>query len=296
MSTRRVNDIRPREATFGVVIPVRNGEAHLGATLTALAGQDRIPAESASAPVPRLRTHIVVAVNGSSDGSARIAERFASEFERCDTGFTVVETRPGRAAAFNEAEQLLAPGPRLYLDQDAVLAANALAVLAAALGESHPRAEFAVPQLRLPALRSVAARAYYRTFLRLPYTHAAPVSLGAYAVSAAGRSRWDQFPDVHSDDKFVRLHFAARERILLADTWYTVALPDSTRAVVRARRRYSRGNRELALRFPALAADEDPRYARLWREIALRPAHWSDAAVYAALHGAGHLLARAGNR
>jgi hypothetical protein len=101
---------------------------------------------------------------------------------------------------------------------------------------------------------------------------------------------------VHSDDKFVRLHFAPHERMLLADTWYTVALPDSTRAVVQARRRYSRGNHELVRRFPLLGADEEPRYARLWREIALRPARWSDAAVYAALHGAGHLLARAGNQ
>lgn len=294
MNASSVNDIPPHEATLGVVIPVRDGEARLGATLAALAGQDPLPAKPPSAP--RLRTHVVVAVNGSSDGSARTAERFAEDFAHCGAEFTVVETRPGRAAAFNEAERLLAPGPRLYLDQDAVLATNALAVLADVLGGDHPRAEFAVPQLRLPALRSAAARAYYRTFLRLPYARMAPVSLGAYAVSAAGRSRWEQFPAVHSDDKFVRLHFAPRERILLADTWYTVALPDSARAVVQARRRYSRGNREIVRRFPSLGADEEPRYARLWREIALRPSRWSDAAVYAALHGAGHLLARAGNQ
>lgn len=276
--------------TLGVVIPVHNGEHRLGPTLTALAGQ--VPL------APRTRAHIVVAVNGSTDRSAATAQRHAGKIasSAADLDYTVLETRPGRANAFNEAERLLPPGPRLYLDQDAILADNALAALAAALTGKGPHADFAVPQLRLPALHSIAARAYYRTFLRLPYTRIAPISVGAYAVSAAGRERWSQFPALHSDDKYVRLQFDPPERTLLTETWYTVSLPDSAREIVQARRRYSRGNRELADRFPSLAIDEGIRHDRLWREIALHPARWPDAAVYAALYGTGHYLARRENR
>lgn len=270
--------------SLGVVIPARNAVRSLPATLEALAGQ-HIP--------PDVSVHIIVAVNASSDETTEVAEKYAPSFTGRRTDYRVIETAPGRARAFNEADRLLPAGPRLYLDQDAVLSPNALADLTAALERSPTAVQYVVPQLRLPALRSMAARYYYRTFLRLPYTRTSPVSLGAYAVSASGRRRWDAFPDaLHSDDKFVRLHFEPAERSLLASVTYTVALPDGIRAIVQARRRYSRGNRELERRFPQLSCNDVSRYRDLLAAIGAHPPRWPGAAVYMLLHGAGHVLAR----
>jgi glycosyltransferase involved in cell wall biosynthesis len=269
---------------LGVVIPARDAACDLPATLDALAAQN-IP--------PDVSVHIVVAVNATSDETSAIAEKYAPLFAERGIGYRVIETAPGRARAFNEAERLLPTGPRLYLDQDAVLSPNALADLAAALERSGGAVHFVVPQLRLPALRSIAARCYYRTFLHLPYTRTSPVSLGAYAVSTSGRRRWDAFPDgLHSDDKFVRLHFEPAERSLLTSVFYTVALPDGISAIVRARRRYSRGNRELERRFPQLSGNDASRYRDLLAAIATRPSRWLAAAVYLVLYGVGHVLAR----
>jgi glycosyltransferase involved in cell wall biosynthesis len=268
---------------LGVVIPARDGARSLPATLGALAAQD-VP--------PDVSVHIIVAVNATTDETFALAEKYAPLFAGRAVDYRVIQTAPGRARAFNEAERLLPAGPRLYLDQDAVLSPNALADLVAALERSGQAACFVVPQLRLPALRSIAARCYYRTFLCLPYTRNSPVSLGAYAVSARGRRRWDTLPDtLHSDDKFVRLHFEPAERSLLASVAYTVALPDGIRAIVRARRRYSRGNRELERRFPHLCANDASRYRDLLTAIAAHPSRWPAAAVYLVLHGAGHALA-----
>jgi hypothetical protein len=45
---------------------------------------------------------------------------------------------------------------------------------------------------------------------------------GCYAVSSEGRRRWTMFPDLISDDKFVRLYFSEREQRVIDSTWFHV--------------------------------------------------------------------------
>ena len=187
--------------------------------------------------------HVVVAVNDGRADTLDEARRWADVLGGAKTTCTLLQTAPGRARAIYAAERLLPAGPRLYLDQDAVLSPGAVAALAARLA-AGTGIHFAAPRPRAAPGAGRVAHAYYGVWTELPYVRSSPVTMGAYAVSAAGRDRWGEFPALRSDDKFARLQFAAHERAVV-DATYEVVVPRGARALVRARRGYTQGNREL---------------------------------------------------
>lgn len=260
---------------FNVVIPAYDCAATVERSMMSLARQ-RFDGD----------LRVVVAVNGDGPDTLAAAQRLAPELHAAGVACAVIHTPKGRAVAFNAAERLLPPGPRLYLDQDAVLSPDAIATLAAALAPGTG-VHFAALALRIAPCRSAVTRAYYRIWRELPYVKRSPVTVGAYAVSAEGRQRWTAFPEVHSDDKFARLKFATHERTLLVSETYEVMVPDGVRALIRARCRYRRGNRELA----ELAATPDlSRREGAVLALARRPALWGSSAVFLAVHAAAAVL------
>jgi hypothetical protein len=129
--------------------------------------------------------------------------------------------------------------------------------------------------------RSAVSRAYYSAWSELPYVQQSPVTIGAYAVSAKGRERWDQFPRVHSDDKWVRWHFAPAERVVVPDITYEVLVPEGLRELVRARRRYERGNKQLrALKGELSHSDGYARHRGVVGSLVANPARWPSSMVF----------------
>jgi hypothetical protein len=116
------------------------------------------------------------------------------------------------------------------------------------------------------------------------------VTIGVYAVSAAGRRRWGRFPELHSDDKFVRLHFEPSERRCIADVTYTVRCPASIAEMVRYRRRYTRGNKQLSVLYPALPDRDLKRYRGATKALLSRPSRWPAAATFLGVHLAASLF------
>ncbi|MFC0532396.1 hypothetical protein ACFFIA_32595 [Phytohabitans kaempferiae] len=233
---------------------------------------------------------VVVAVNDDRPDSLAVAELLAPVLRGVGVECTVVHTAPGRAAALSAADRFLPRAPRLYLDQDAALSTHAVADLAAVL-QPGTGVHFAAPAVRFAACRSAVSRAYFQAWSRLPYVQLSPVACGAYAVSAAGRGRWGDLPAIHSDDKWVRWHFAPHERRVVGTSTYEVLPPDGIEDLVRARLRYRRGNRELrALAQVPAHADDDRRYQHLVRRMVMRPAAWSPALVMVAVHAAVAVL------
>ncbi len=265
---------------LGLVIPIHNGEPRLDATLTNLAQQ----------AIETIELQVVAVINATTDGSETTARGHESAFAARGIDYRVIAADAGRAAALNAAEHVLAPSHRVYLDQDVLLGPGSLAALVDAL-DDDTSCEFVVPQLILPDLRSRLSLQYYRALTALPYASRAPISMGVYGVSHHGRQRWGAFPAIHSDDKFARLHFAPSERSLVRRATYSVALPDGPREIIRARTRYTRGNRELARTFPDLARRDDIRTSGLWSDLLSRPTDWPDAAVFGTLYGLGSLRA-----
>lgn len=263
-------DPRRKFDTLGVVIPAFQCAGVIERSLGSLAAQ-RLDTS--------IRVHVVVAVNDSMAQSVAEVRTFRDRLERRGFKFDVIETPAGRRAAIAAAEALLPPGPRLYLDQDAILSTGALASLWAAIGTSEAPL-FATLSPTFSATPSAAVRAFLRGWTRLPYFIESPVVCGAFAVSRAGRRRWAQLPPVESDDKFVRLQFAKEERIRIDQESYEVTVPGTFRKLVQARARYRRSNLQLAHYLSSRPAADTRRFAGLSRVLA-RPSSWPDAAVFA---------------
>jgi glycosyltransferase involved in cell wall biosynthesis len=275
---RKLTDRGEAVAGLGVVIPTHRGSDLLDRSIGSLARQTLTR-----------DVRVVVAVNDSRADSYDRAVELAPQLRAAGIECTVLRTPPGRGAALRAGDRLLPPGARLYLDQDAALSPGAVATLLAALAPGTG-VHFAAPAVRLAPARSAVTRAYYRIWRDLPYVRRSPATFGAYAVSAHGRSRWDELPDLHSDDKWVRWHFAPHERLVVPAEWYEVVAPDGLTDLLRARRRYQRGNRELA----GLAArppypDDHTRHRGVVRSLLARPASWPSAAVFLAVHAAGRV-------
>jgi len=268
----------PPSAAFGVVIPAYRGSAVLERSMGSLARQRFVG-----------RLHVVVAVNDGMAVTRRAAELLAPKLRTRGDTCTVLVTPPGRVEAIEAAERELPTAPRLYLDQDAELSHDAIALLAEILagGDVH----FAVPSLRIAPSPSAASRAYYRAWQGLPYVRSSPATMGAYAVSVAGRARWDQFARVHSDDKWVRWHFAPHERAVVAAR-YEVIPPRGVRELVQARRRYQSGNSELSAMAGPAHGDDHARHRGALRSLLASPASWPSSAVFLGVHAAAAALGR----
>lgn len=253
-----------------VIMPVNNGASLLGATLRQLLTE-----------ISANEVRTIVVCNGCTDDSVHIARAWADRFLRAGKKLIVIElAERSRAKALNTAEPH-AEGTRIYLDHDVLLSAGSLGAVLGAIRSGYHFVTLR-PSVRGPL--GLAVSLYFRLWVRLPYVCNSPATMGFYAVSQSGRQRWDLFPQLHSDDKFSRLHFMPRERIRLDRYFYSVAAPLSMRELVQARTRYDYGNLELRRKFPDLLRRDVPRFDGIVA-MALEPSLWPSLFVAAYVHG-----------
>lgn len=211
-------------ARASVVIPAHDEERVIGRCLDALAAD----------PVGELE--VVVAANGCTDRTVDVARAHGARALDIAT--------PGKANALNEGDAACTAMPRIYLDADIVLGPGALARLVEALDTDQ--AVVASPRVRFITEHSDRlVRAYYDVFRELPYVRSGLVGLGVYGMSAAGRARFDRFPDVLADDLFAQRMFAPDERVIVDGT-FDVQAPRTVRDLLAVRVRIAKGNAELA--------------------------------------------------
>lgn len=208
---------------------------------------------------------IVVVCNGCVDRTAEIAHATAPEA-------TVVELPvASKSAALNAGDERARHYPRIYLDADVDLSIAAVRALTQALLEGALCAA-PIPHFDLVG-RPRAVRDYYRIWAQLPYLTEGMVGTGVYALSAAGRARFDTFPPITADDQFVLQQFAPDERCSLPGHRFVVHPPMSLRGLVAIRRRAYRGTTELA---DSGLARQPPAQGAVGRllELARTPANW----------------------
>jgi glycosyltransferase involved in cell wall biosynthesis len=111
----------PDQVTTSIVIPARNAEAVLGAQLEGLAGQDHDGT-----------WEVVVADNGSTDGTATLVERWVAEFP---TSLRVVDASRNRGinAARNSGVAHTTSERLLFCDADDIVAPSWVRSMVAAL-------------------------------------------------------------------------------------------------------------------------------------------------------------------
>lgn len=201
-------------ARFGVVIPAWNEAETLPATLASLLAQGDLVLD------------IAVVANGCEDATAAVARARAEAFAASGHRLRVVEiAQASKAAALRAGDAAITTLPRAYLDADVTLSPGALREAAAALDASDPRV--VAPQLRFDAPADTARLAAF-VETSPPFSNDV-VGGGFYAVNAAGRARWGEFPDLLADDAFVLGRFARSERRLFTKVEFRCRFPDRAR-------------------------------------------------------------------
>ena len=228
---------------ISILIPANNEEGYIGACLDALLAQDTARA-----------AEVIVAANACTDRTVEIAQGYAARFSDRGWRLEVLDIpEGGKPGALNRADAVATGDMRVYLDADVVMSRPLLEQLAQAL--ERPAPAYASGTLIVAPAKSWVTRAYGRIWTRLPFMRQGVPGAGLFAVNAAGRARWGQFPDIISDDTYVRLQFTPEERIGVA-AGYQWPLVEGFTALVRVRRRQDAGVREVARLWPEVMGNE----------------------------------------
>ncbi len=213
-----------------VVVPAHDEAAVIQRCLSALTRE----------PDPRFALRVVVVCNGCHDGTAGLVRAAAARDDR----ISLVELEVGaKPAAIRAGLAHAAPGPVAVVDADVVLSPDALAGLWDCLAPDGAR--IAAPALVVDTSGCApSVRRYYRVWITEPYVARGVIGAGVYAVSAAGRERLAQLPDVLADDTWAKRQFGPGERCTTPGS-FTVFPARTTAALVRRRARVEAGNAEL---------------------------------------------------
>ncbi len=216
---------------------------------------------------------VIVVANACRDATAEIARRMGVPVRVAETPVA------SKAQSLNLGDRLARGKTRIYVDADVELSIDAVRQVAACLERGEALA--AAPRMHIDlAHSSWAVRAYYRLWQLLPYFRQGVIGAGVYALSEVGRQRFGQFPEVFSEDEFVRLIMKPTERRMVESCEFTVRAPRTLRDLIRVRARWLGANRELHEKFPHLGRNEHRSYGPSLRMIARRPRLWLDVPVY----------------
>jgi glycosyltransferase involved in cell wall biosynthesis len=223
--------MRPEASRPSVVIAAHNEAAVIGRCIDALL-DDCGPGG----------VDITVVANGCDDGTAAVAS--------ARTGVRVIELADrGKPGALNAGDRVAVGFPRIYLDADIVLPPGTVRTLTRALtaedeGKDLPLA--VVPRRHLDvAGRPLLVRSFYAINSRLPVYDNALFGRGVVALSAQGRGRFDEFPDMIADDLFLDSVFEPTEKRVVAQATVTVTTPHRTRDLLHRLVRVRTGNAAL---------------------------------------------------
>jgi glycosyltransferase involved in cell wall biosynthesis len=221
------------ECHGSVIIPAHNEEGVIGRCLDALTSSE----ERWGTPY---RFEIVVVCNGCTDETAKVALKYPD--------VTVIEIpESSKVAALNVGDGAVSAFPRIYLDADSELSNHsAWALLRNAAEHSGPAIFSASVQLDMSRC-SVLARSFTRCARRTSFGELGIIGRGLYCLNAAGRKKFERFPEVVGDDLFAASLFKADEQFIDPRATVTVRPAGDLRSLIRVRSRIYYGNREARL-------------------------------------------------
>lgn len=221
----------PPSAAASVVIAAHDEEHVIGRCLRSLLA-DAAPGE----------LEVTVVANGCTDRTAEVAA--------ARPGVRVVEIpEANKSRALNAGDRATTTFPRVYLDADLEASADMVRELCRRLRQGPDGGS---PPLAVAPRRAVdtrgrpwPVRAYYAVNSRLPTFEGSLFGRGMFVLSAQGRARFGDFPDVVSDDMFVDAQFARGEKRQVDTVVMVVPAPLRTRDLTRRLVRVWAGAREL---------------------------------------------------
>ncbi|WP_187431976.1 hypothetical protein ROLI_045540 (plasmid) [Roseobacter fucihabitans] len=258
------------KATATIIIPAHNEAGYIAECLAHVLAQDAGGLQ------------VIVAANACTDDTVAIARALEADFAARGYALAVLDLpKPGKISALNSAETQAGAGPRIYLDADVRCDPTLVGQLEAALDTDAPR--YATGRLVVSRAQTALTRAYARLWQELPFVKAGAVGAGLFAVNAAGRARWGAFPDIISDDTFVRLNFTPAERIEV-HACYHWPMIEGFAGLVKVRRRQDAGVRQVRRLYPDLMVNDTTPGLGLAGAARLALRHPVSFAVYLAVH------------
>lgn len=225
---------------YSVIIPAHNEASVIARLLDALTRD--IDAADPTAP------EIIVVCNGCTDGTARVA-RAAAPHAR------VIELDTGsKPLALNTGNDLAAAWPRFFVDADIIVGHHDL--LATAKTLALPDVMAAAPAIEFDLSScSSSVKAYYKVWRQQPYLSRSMVGSGIFGLTQEGMARVERFPDIISDDGYVRSRFSEDERQSVSEVdgravSFTVFPPRDLASLIHVIVRRRRGNEQLQQHFP----------------------------------------------
>ncbi|MTH77823.1 glycosyltransferase [Paracoccus aestuariivivens] len=222
-----------------ILIPAHDEADYIDACLDSLLQQDH-----------QDRVEVIVIANGCRDDTAARGRARIPAFADRGWSLRVEElAQGGKIGALNNGDACARDGIRIYLDADIRMSPELLSGLVEVLDVDIPR--YAGGRLVVAPAKSSVSRHYARFWQKLPFVARGVTGAGLFAVNAAGRKRWAEFPEIISDDTFARLQFTEAERFLV-DAPYLWPIVEGFGPLVKVRRRQDRGVTEIAQKFPHL--------------------------------------------
>lgn len=242
---RKLTDTLPKPV-FSLILPASNEEAEIGPCLESILAADW------NNPDP---VECIVIANGCTDETVARARDYASGFERRGWQLTVLDVaQGGKLNALNLGDETAQAEIRAYIDADVRLSPLLLHQLYRALDTNQAR--YASGNCVIAPAKTWASRAYRRIYRQVPFmAHGVP-GCGIFAVNGQGRARWNDFPQIISDDTYVRLSFSPEERIGVAADYHW-PIVEGFGNLVKVRRRQERGVEEIEEKFPHLFENDD---------------------------------------
>jgi glycosyltransferase involved in cell wall biosynthesis len=253
-----------------IIIPAHNEAGRIGANLTLLL--DGLPLD---------QFEVIVVANGCTDSTVDVAKSVP--------GVHVLDLpEAGKVGALRKGDEAATRLTRIYLDADVPLSADEAQALTKAV--TQPGVHAATGRRRVVTRGSaLAVQAYYAVNRRLPVFQDGLFGRGVIALSAAGRSRFDEFPDLIADDLFLDSLFEAHEKRHLDDVVTTVTAPRRTAQLVRRLARVRSGNRTMRM----VAAARPASNSSWLKDVVLpRPWLWPAGLCYAAVTLTAEMMSR----
>lgn len=258
---------RERRSTprASIIIPAHNESAVIARCLRTLsAGADACEFE------------IIVVCNGCRDDTAVRARDAAPE------AHVIVSKIASKTHALNLGDDAATVYPRIYLDADLAVSAQDLRELLQPIEKGEAMAA-AGRMVIDDSASSYFVRAFYRVWRLNPYLDHGKFG-GLFALSAVGHARLGRFPNVTSDDEYVRRLFTRRERARVEACQFTARAPLRLADLIKIRQRGLRGTNELARQGYKI---DEPTGANsllhILRRVAVRPRLWPDLPVFIAI-------------
>jgi len=247
--------------SVSIIIPAHNEAAVIEGTLSAL-----LPEFTQNGK------QIIVVCNACCDSTAEIVSGF--------NDVILIQTeKASKTHALNSGDAEASGDIRVYMDADVTMTAKHVIDMLKVLIDGNFLA--VSPDVQMDCSGSSwLVRSYYKIWLQLPYVKEGFMGGGVYALSPEGRKRFECFPEIISDDGFIRGLFDKEEINRVDNAYSRVKAPKSLSGLIKIKTRSRLGHYQLLEKFPEMRSKHNKPYRKAIIGVLRKPTNWVWIAIY----------------